>query len=92
MEWCREKEVEIAFVREARIRKNGRGIETYPSFILMSVVKNESTVMAYVRNGMEEKVEVVKAEDNHIIIAENNKKRVGGVYTNSRWHGERWKR
>ena len=47
--------------------------------------------MAYVRKGMEEEVEVVKEEDNYIIIQEKNKKKIGGVYANRRWHGEKWK-
>ena len=68
MEWYREKEIRIAFVEEAWIEKNGRGTQTYPSFVLMTTVKKGRRVMEYVRIGMEEEVEVVKEEDKLIIL------------------------
>ena len=68
LEWCRKKEVGIAFVGEAWIEKGGRGTQTYPSFVLMTTAKKGRRVMAYVRKGIEEKVEVVKEEDNLIIL------------------------
>ena len=84
LEWCREKEVGIVFVGEAWIEKNGRGIQTHLSFVLMTTAKKGRRVMAYVRKGTEEKVEVVKEEDNLIILQEKNKKKIGGVYANER--------
>ena len=50
----------------------------------MSTVKKERRVMVYVRKGLEEEVEVIKEEDNHVILQEKKKKRIGGVYTNGR--------
>ena len=47
--------------------------------------------MTYVRKGIEGQVEVVKEEDNYIILEEKNKKKIGGVYVNGRWYREKWK-
>lgn len=47
--------------------------------------------MAYMRNGIEEGVDVVKEEDNHIILETKNKNRIGGIYTNGRWCEKKWK-
>ena len=91
MELCREKQIGIAFVGEAWIEKNCRGIQTHSSFVLMSMVQRGRRVMGYVRKGREEEVEVVKEEDNLIILQEQNKKRKESVYANRKWHGEKWK-
>ena len=40
---------------------------------------------------MEEEVKVVKEDDNLIILQEKNKKKIGGVYANGRWHEVKWK-
>ena len=74
MEWCRQKEIGIAFVGEVWIEKNGRGTQTHPSFVLMTTAKKERRVMACVRKGMEEEVEVMKEEHNLTILQEKNKK------------------
>ena len=76
---------------EAWIERNGRGTQTHPSFVPMTTAKKGKRVMAYVRKGMEEEVEVVKEEDNLIILQEKNKKKIGGEYANGKWHGEKWK-
>ena len=89
LEWCKEKEIGIVFIGEAWIEKGGRGTQTHPSFVLITTAKKGRRVMAYRRKGMEDEVEVVKEEDNVIIIQENNKKKIGGVYANGRWHGEK---
>ena len=77
------------FIREAWIEKGGRGTQTHPSFVLMTTAKKGRRLMAYMRKGMEEEVEVVKEEGNLMIIQEKNKKRIGEVYANSRWYGEK---
>ena len=41
--------------------------------------------MVYIRKGLEEEIEVVMKEDNHIILQEKNKKKIEGVYMNGRW-------
>ena len=89
LEWCREKQVGIVLVGEAWIEKNGRGTQTYPSFVLISSTKKGRRVMAYVRKGMIEEIKVVKEGDNHIILQEKNKKKIGRVYANGRWSRER---
>ena len=71
-------------VGEAWIEKSGRGTKTHPSFVLMSTAKRGRRVMVYMRKGIEEDVEVVKEEDNHIILQEKTKKRLGGIYANGR--------
>ena len=76
---------------EVWIQKNDRVTQTHPHFVLMSTVQVGRRVMAYVRKGIEVEVEVVEEEDNHIILQEKNKKRIGGVYVNGRYHRERWK-
>ena len=55
----------------------------------MSIAKRGRRVIAYVRTMMEEEVEVVKEEDNHIILLERNNKKIGGMYANERRHGEK---
>ena len=89
LELCREKEVGIAFIGEAWIEKNSRGTQTYLSIVQVSMAKRGRRVMAYVRKGMEEEVEVVNEEDNHIILPEKKTKRIESMYTNGRWHEER---
>ena len=91
LEWYREKEVDIVFVGEAWIEKNDRGTETHLSFVLIMTVKNGRRVMAYMRKGMEEEVEVVKEEYNLIILQAKNKKKIGVIYINAKWLGENWK-
>ena len=39
LEWCREKEIGIAFVGEAWIEKKGRGTQTHLSFVLITTAK-----------------------------------------------------
>ena len=92
MEWYREKEIGIVFMRKAWIEKDGRGTQTHLSFVLISTVRKGRRVMAYVRKGIEEEVEVVKEEDNHIILQIKNKKKIGKVYTNRRWYREKWRK
>ena len=60
LEWYREEEIEIVFVGEAWIERNGRGTQTHSSFVLISTAKRERKVLAYTRKGMEAEVEVVK--------------------------------
>ena len=84
LEWCRDKEIGIVFLGEAWIKKNGRGTQTHPSFVLISKAQKGRRVMLYMRKAMEEEVEVVKEEDNHIILQEENKKKIGGIYGNGR--------
>ena len=48
-------------------------MQTYPSFVIMTTAKKRRRVMAHVRKGMEEEVEIVKEEDYHIILEEKNK-------------------
>ena len=91
LEWGREKEIAIEFVGEAWIEKNGEGIQTQLSFVLLSRAKKRRKVIAYTRKGMEKEVEVLKEEDNYIILQEKNKKKRRGVYTNGRWDREKWK-
>lgn len=91
LEWCREMAIGMVFMGEAWIEKNGRGTQTHPNIVLMTTTKKGKTVMTCVRKGMEEEAEVVKEEDNVIILQQKNKKNIGGVYANSRWHGEKWK-
>lgn len=45
----------------------------------MNTAKNGKRIMAYVSKGMEEEVEVVKKEDNHIILQKKIKKMFQGV-------------
>ena len=91
LEWCREKEIRIVFVGEGWIEKNGRGTQTHPSFMLITIAKQRSRVMAYMRKEIEEEMKVVEEEDNLIILEEKIKKSRGGVYANGRWHVVRWK-
>ena len=91
LEWCREKEIGIVFVGEAWIEKNGRGTQTHPRFVLMTRAKKGTRVGTCMRKGMEEEMEVIKEEDNHIILQEKKKHKIAGVYVNKRWHGEKWK-
>ena len=91
LEWCQQKEIGIAFVGEAWIEKKSRGTQTQPSFVLMTTAKEGRRVITYARKGMEEVVDAVKEEDNLIILQEKQKKKIGGVYVNGRWHGEKWK-
>ena len=91
LEWCKEKEVGIVFVGEAWIEKNSREIQTHLSFVLISTGKNARKVMTYVRKGMEEEVNIVKKVDEHIILQEKNKKKIGEVYANGMRHGKKWK-
>ena len=81
---CREKEIGIVFVREAWIEKNGRGTQTHPSFVMMPCTKKGRRVMSYVRKGIDKEVEVDKKTDNHIILQEKNRKKIGSVYINRR--------
>ena len=89
LEWYREKEIEIVFGAEAWIQRNGRGIQTHPSLVRTLTAKSGRRVMAYVRKGMEKELEVVKEENNHIILQDKNKNKIGGVYVNGRWHEEK---
>ena len=66
LEWCREKESGIVFVGKAWIEKNRRG--TQPSFVLVTTAKKGRRVMAYIRKGLEEEIEVVEEEDNQIML------------------------
>ena len=84
LELCREKEIEVVFVGEAWIEKNGRGTQTHASFVLITTVKKRRRVMACMRKELEEEVEVTKEEDNVIILQEKNKKKIVGVYLNGR--------
>ena len=89
LEWCKGKEIRIAFIEEAWIEKNSRGTQTHPSFVLITMAKKGRRIIAYMRKGLEEEVEVFKKEDNYIIFQEKNKKKIRGVYANGRWHRER---
>ena len=68
LEWHSEKEIGTVFVGEAWIEKYGRGTQTHLSFVLISIAKSRRRVMACVTKEMKEEVEVVKEEDNHIIL------------------------
>ena len=67
MGWCREKEIGIAFTKEAWIEKNGQGTQTHTGFILISTAKKGRRVIAYARKRIEKELEVVKEEDKLII-------------------------
>ena len=69
---------------EAWIQNSGRGTQTEPSLVLMTMAKKESKVTAYVSKGTEEEIEVVKEEDNYIILQEKNKNKLVGVDANGR--------
>ena len=68
MQWCRKKEVRIAFIEETVIEKNSKGTQTHSSFVLMLIAKKARKIIAYIRKGMEKKIEIVKERDNNIII------------------------
>ena len=36
-------------------------------------------------------MKVVKKKDHLISLQEKYKKKIGGVFANGRWHGEKWK-
>ena len=89
LEWCKRRKVDIAFVGECWINKEGNGTQSHPAFITRSEVKKGNRVVGYCKKKLRTEVKVILNEKSMVGVEVWGKKLMG-IYADRKLAGERW--
>ncbi|RPB27053.1 hypothetical protein L211DRAFT_846604 [Terfezia boudieri ATCC MYA-4762] len=84
-----EEEVDVAFVGEAWIDREGKESQRHPTFVLGSSVRKGRRVLVYWQKSLMDDIRVILEEDNLVVVRVSGKK-LGGVYASGKWQGRKW--
>ena len=79
LESCAWKEVDICFVGECWVARDGNGTQSHPDYVMLGSVRRGTKLVVFIRKGLVDGVSLVAATARAVVV-EVGGCRVGGVY------------